>query len=38
MTLLIACLLLSSVHAHWAAYVGATILWVVHLYYHCHTS
>ena len=34
MTLLIACLLLNQMHASPDAYVGAFILWIMHLMYN----
>ena len=34
MTLLIACLLLANTDAGAWAYVGVTLLWVVHVVYH----
>lgn len=38
MTLLITCLLLSIVEAHWTAYFGAFVLWILHVAYHEETK
>jgi len=34
MTLLIACLLLYQIGASWWAYAFATVLWILHVFYH----